>query len=512
MSYQVLARKWRPQTFSELVGQPHIVKALSNAVLSGQIAHAYLLTGTRGIGKTTVARLFAKAINCLNLSPEGNPCLECSSCKGIHSESSMDYLEIDGASNNSVDDIRSLVENVSYLPVNGKYKIYVIDEIHMLSNAAFNALLKTLEEPPAHVVFIFATTDPEKLLKTVLSRCQRLDFRDASLKDLENHLSDIAQREKISFEEQSMVSQIAYQARGSFRDALSLLDQVRLVSGSETITRESMSLALGMASEKVVKDFIDALFNCDQDQVTSLFKATMSEYVDLQIFCTQVLEELFFIIQTKSYQGDMGEVLWLYEILAKDTAWALKSILPIESVLLVFQKLSLRDQLFEDKKKTPLIRIHRQKIQEKKSIELKTLSWEEVLDLIRKQNVSLGINLEHAIGLQWIQTKEQVTLELGYHASNKVFASYFQDREQLLGLQNIIANLTGVNVENCKLMITELSNEEKEEKKLKTRFEQEQKRKELELAQKRENIKNNSYILQAEDIFNAKVSSIIIDE
>jgi len=180
MAYQVLARKWRPQKFSEVAGQAHIVRALQNAVSSKKIAHAYLLTGTRGIGKTTIARLFAKAINCTDFDKTKEPCEVCESCRGMQEDSSIDYLEIDGASNNSVDDIRSLVENVQYLPTSGQYKIYVIDEVHMLSNAAFNALLKTLEEPPKHVVFIFATTDPDKLLKTVLSRCQRLDFKDAS--------------------------------------------------------------------------------------------------------------------------------------------------------------------------------------------------------------------------------------------------------------------------------------------------------------------------------------------
>lgn len=163
MGYQVLARKWRPKTFNEVIGQDHIARTLQNSILKEKIAHAYLFTGTRGVGKTTIARIFAKAIRCENLDDKGNPCLECSSCKSIDQSNALDYVEIDGASNNSVDNIRELIENAQYLPSSGKYKVYVVDEVHMLSTSAFNALLKTLEEPPAHVIFIFATTDPHQL-------------------------------------------------------------------------------------------------------------------------------------------------------------------------------------------------------------------------------------------------------------------------------------------------------------------------------------------------------------
>jgi DNA polymerase-3 subunit gamma/tau len=175
--YQVLARKWRPKKFNDVIGQEHITKTLVNSIEKNKVAHAYLFTGTRGVGKTTIARIFAKSLRCENRLEDFNPCGECNSCKSIDSSNSLDYVEIDGASNNSVDNIRELIENVNYLPSSGKYKVYVIDEVHMLSNSAFNALLKTLEEPPAHVVFIFATTDPHKLLGTVLSRCQRFDFK-----------------------------------------------------------------------------------------------------------------------------------------------------------------------------------------------------------------------------------------------------------------------------------------------------------------------------------------------
>src|SRR5690349_18231976 len=199
MAYQVLARKWRPKQFEEVVGQTHVTRTLQNAIKQEKLAHAYLFTGTRGVGKTSIARLFAKAIRCENRKPDCNPCLVCQSCKDIDSGNSMDYIEIDGASNNSVDDVRSLIENVQYLPTRGKYKIYVIDEVHMLSVSAFNALLKTLEEPPHHAIFMLATTDPQKLLGTVISRTQRYDFKNVPVEQLTQHLMNIAKAEGITF-------------------------------------------------------------------------------------------------------------------------------------------------------------------------------------------------------------------------------------------------------------------------------------------------------------------------
>ena len=214
MSYQVLARKWRPKNFNEVIGQDHITRTLKNSVKTQKIAHAYLLTGTRGVGKTTIARIFAKAIRCENLQNETEPCLVCDACTAVDKSQSIDYIEIDGASNNSVEDVRELIENVQYLPTSGKYKVYVVDEVHMLTVNAFNALLKTLEEPPEHVVFIFATTDPQKLLGTVLSRCQRLDFKNVSVDVIKNHLAKIIEQEKLSVESENILYAIAKYARG----------------------------------------------------------------------------------------------------------------------------------------------------------------------------------------------------------------------------------------------------------------------------------------------------------
>jgi DNA polymerase-3 subunit gamma/tau len=265
MSYQVLARKYRPTNFQEVVGQDHVVKALSNSITQDRIHQAYLLAGTRGVGKTTIARILAKCLNCQSEeNPVTNPCDTCNACEEIKVGRHLEFLEIDAASRTGVDDMRDLIENVQYKPANGKYKIYLIDEVHMLSKASFNALLKTLEEPPEHVVFIFATTDPEKIPKTVLSRCLQLNLKTVSHDVLQEHLKSIVTKEAISNDEEALAL-IADSANGSVRDALTLLDQ-SIAHGAGSINLDEVKSLLGTIDHSFLFAMMHAVIAGDGEQ------------------------------------------------------------------------------------------------------------------------------------------------------------------------------------------------------------------------------------------------------
>lgn len=257
-NFLVTARKFRPQVFSSIIGQNHITKTLKNAINSNRIHHAYLFNGPRGVGKTTTARIFARALNCLNLQ-EGEPCNECESCKNSLEGRSLDIIEIDGASNNSVDDIRKLRENAKFPPVQGRFKMYIIDEVHMLSTSAFNALLKTLEEPPKHLMFVFATTEPHKVPATILSRCQRFDFRRMEINDIIYQLKYITEKEQIKIDEQSMFA-IAKKADGSMRDAESIFDQVVAFTG-DNIEYSKLADALHLIDEEFYFEISENIFS-----------------------------------------------------------------------------------------------------------------------------------------------------------------------------------------------------------------------------------------------------------
>ena len=289
MEYQVSARKFRPGTFDELIGQPHVVQTLRNAILRKQVAHAYLFSGMRGVGKTTVARILAKALNCEN-GPTTDPCEQCESCKEISRGHSVDVIEIDGASNTGVDDVRELRENVKFSPFRGAYRIYIIDEVHMLSNSAFNALLKTLEEPPAHAIFVFATTEVHKIPATITSRCQHFNFRRIPRREIIARLQEVAQKNDVAIEERSL-SAIAQASEGSMRDALSLLDQA-VAFGGKSISDQDVEDMLGSVPDELVRRLVETVVKQDAAAAVELVGEVIDHGYDLRAYCGAVVERI----------------------------------------------------------------------------------------------------------------------------------------------------------------------------------------------------------------------------
>ena len=290
MTYQVLARKWRPKTFADLVGQQHVVKALQNALANGRLHHAYLLTGTRGVGKTTIARILAKSLNCEN-AHNGEPCGQCATCQAIDAGRFVDLLEIDAASNTGIDNIREVLENAQYAPTAGKYKVYIIDEVHMLSKSAFNAMLKTLEEPPEHVKFILATTDPHKVPITVLSRCLQFVLRNMTAQQVSDHLAHVLNSEHIAYEPAALTL-LGRAAQGSMRDALSLLDQA-IAMGSGSVQEADVRHMIGAVDNRYLFELLEIL---SQKNGAALI-AKASEMHSQSLGFDSVLSELALLLQ-----------------------------------------------------------------------------------------------------------------------------------------------------------------------------------------------------------------------
>ena len=289
MAYKALYRTYRPQTFEEVAGQEHIVRTLKNALATGKIAHAYLFAGPRGTGKTTMAKLFAKALNCEE--GIGHQCNACRNCLSIIDGSHPDVLELDAASNNGVDEIRELIDKVKYGTILGKYKVYIIDEVHMLSQGAFNALLKTLEEPPEHVIFILATTEPHKILPTILSRCQRYDFNKVSEKDIKERIRTILLSENIEYNEDA-IDLIVSLADGGMRDALSILEKVLAYSGNKLVAKDVLDIFALESKEEKIK-LIESIVHHDMHDVLSRLNNYISKGTDIK----RLTEDLLVILK-----------------------------------------------------------------------------------------------------------------------------------------------------------------------------------------------------------------------
>ncbi len=296
--YKVLARKYRPQKFKDLVGQELLIEILSSAIINDRLAHAYVLTGVRGVGKTTTARLIAMSINCQNRNKNSSePCGECDSCKSTGVDSNLDVIEMDAASNTGVDDVREIIDNVKYKPVIGKYKIFIIDEVHMLSKSAFNALLKTLEEPPEHVKFIFATTEVKKIPITVLSRCQRFDLLRIENKILNQHLQKIIEKEKIDIEDDA-ISLIVRAADGSVRDSLSLLDQA-ITNQNLKIDAKAISKMLGLAEREKIFDLIEKILEGNTSKSLEIYRNLYDLGADVVMIFDELINVIHFLTQIK---------------------------------------------------------------------------------------------------------------------------------------------------------------------------------------------------------------------
>lgn len=435
MSYLVLARKWRPSTFEEVVAQKHVTITLQNAIKFDRIANAYLFSGPRGVGKTTTARILAKSLNC-EQGPTPTPCNKCVSCQEIAEGRSLDVLEIDGASNRGIDEVRNLRENIRYAPVKGRFKVYIIDEVHMLTTEAFNALLKTLEEPPRHVLFIFATTQPNKVPPTILSRCQRFDFKRIPINEIVGHLRYICSQEGIEIEGDGLLL-IAKKADGSMRDAQSLLDQAVSFAG-ERITMENLMKVLGMVDQELFFEVSDTITKKDVERGLQLVERVISEGYDTDEFLSGLTEHfrnLLIVRSTNSTdliqtsevyrekyaqeaQNFLEEDLLRLITIASDAEYAIKRSsnprLRLEMALLKMIKLD-RTVLLEDvierieklKKgvqaanpeidQQPSKQINNpppQASQGEKELELIKRHWQQIVEEVKKKRIAIGSFLQ----------------------------------------------------------------------------------------------------------------------
>lgn len=331
--YRALYRTWRPQTFSDVVGQQHITNTLQNELRANKLAHAYLFTGSRGTGKTSCAKILAKAVNCENLQ-DGNPCNECEVCKGIDSGAILDVVEIDAASNNGVDNIRDLRDEANYTPVRAKYRVYIIDEVHMLSVGAFNALLKTLEEPPEHVKFILATTEVHKLPATILSRCQRFDFKRIEPQDIAYQLNRVAAGEGFTIEDEA-ASLIAKVADGGMRDALSLLDQCQ--GQSSNVTAQLVSSVAGLTGHDHLFALADCIRNKDCARALSIINDLHNSSCDMERLCAQLIDHYRNLMIIRSVKDCAGLIVCtaaeLQQLEAQAMSYTLEQIMYVLSVL-----------------------------------------------------------------------------------------------------------------------------------------------------------------------------------
>ncbi|MDD5595618.1 MAG: DNA polymerase III subunit gamma/tau [Candidatus Omnitrophica bacterium] len=369
MSYTIFALKWRPQNFDEIIGQHHIVTTLKSAMQKGRLAHAYLFAGPRGVGKTSTARILAKALNC-KTGPTVQPCGKCASCLEIAQSRSLDVIEIDGASNTSVDDVRALRENVKFSPTSGKFKIYIIDEVHMLSTAAFNALLKTLEEPPAFVKFIFATTHPDKIPSTVLSRCQRLDFRRITLMEIVSQLEKIVASETIQVDKEVLFT-IAKASDGALRDAESILDQLAAFSKGAISLKDVISV-LGLVEQDMLFEITQKIIHKDSFGALKLLNDLIDQGKDVSIFLNNLIEHFRNLMVAKITKADQKLIDLPQDVceklLQQSQSFSLEELFVIFNTLVNTQEMSKRMDSLRIPLEITLVKLSHDKKEEASSL------------------------------------------------------------------------------------------------------------------------------------------------
>ena len=521
MTHEVLSLKWRPQTFQEVIGQEHITRSFQNAILKNQIGHAYLLAGTRGIGKTSMARIFAKALRCENRLQGANPCYQCRSCKEIKAGLSMNVVEIDGASNNSVEDIRDLINRIQSLPTFGSYKIYIIDEVHMLSTSAFNAMLKTLEEPPEHIIFIFATTEPEKLLSTVLSRCQRFDFKNASIETLVKHITHIAEKENIQFNSPGLIRTVCIQGNGSFRDTLSLIDQILCFSGKKIIDENTVSKALGLSNFSSIRKLTQGMLEGNLKLVGEVYCSILQENVDLENICRSILDHLYEILnQPNSTNYSIQEILWVYEALAQDFEWALKSLSPEKTIEIIFHKITLRRNLFLDKSTTKKEIVKEETLTQENKLPAKNtdyeqlpnnkiISWPDFIHYVRNISPVMASNLEQGNILQNIDfSLKEICAQIGFKPSGKVFYDYLKESQADEKLREYLASYTRKDLDSISVQLIFVDGHSGKNENFKTQIETTLEDEKALNKKREQQILAHPIIQQAKEIFHSKINNV----
>jgi DNA polymerase-3 subunit gamma/tau len=433
----------------------------------------------------------------------------------------MNYIEIDGASNNSVDDVRELIENVQYLPTRGEKKIYVIDEVHMLSVPAFNALLKTLEEPPAHALFILATTDPQKILGTVISRTQRYDFKNVSIDALMDHVLKIAEAEGLKFENKTIPRTLAQLGQGSVRDMLSIFDQVVGLSENNFISESLLSQSLGMAQSGALRDIVLSLINEDAKSCKDIYEKLIEENVDIKKLCDQILNLIFNVINSLSdhhsspeeeiiSRGEisnlgLSELFWIYETLVKDLIWAQTSINPEKVILIILQKICYRKKMLGAEGLT-VGQINKGEVKKKVN-----KSWGEFLTWVRQISPATEANLAHGNLLQEVNLNSlPLIIEIAFPHEASVFKEYLDEKETCARLKNQIAEFYEVGVDKLVFRTSLLTSEQKNESNFKTLIEIEVEKKTQTENDKRNKILNDPFIKEAEKLFHAKIDRIVL--